>query len=40
MGPAVVVELVELAITIDAVKGNAEKQEPSAEPESESPLAT
>jgi hypothetical protein len=31
MGPAGVVKLVETAITIDPIKGNAEKQQPRAE---------
>jgi hypothetical protein len=38
MGPAGVVELVELAITVNPIKGNAEDYEPRPEPEVESPL--
>ena len=37
MGPAGVVKLVKAAITIDPINGDAEKQQPRAEPEGDSP---
>jgi len=37
MSPAGVVELIEAAVTIDRVNGDAEEQEPKAEPRADPP---